>query len=249
MRVEPDAGGERGADDRRRSTDSDRRIAMNVKDLMTREVVTISPEASLREVAATFLQHAISGAPVCDAEGHVLGVISQRDIVRKERGAAYPSGGLLSRFRAAGAPAKPEARTAGEAMTQPAVTVSAFTSVAGAARLMLEQGVHRLPVISQDKVCGIITETDLMRAFVRPDDEIGNEIRDELQWQLVELPGSTIECPTVEVTDGAVVVTGEVERRSDVETVDHVVRRVPGVESVTVNVTWRVDDRRASALR
>lgn len=222
---------------------------MIVKDLMTREVITISPDASLREVAAMFLEHGISGAPVCDADNRVIGVISKRDIVHKEQGPSYPEGGLLSRFRRAAPPGKPEARSAAEAMTRPAVTVTPFTSVAGAARLMLEKNVHRLPVVSQDKVCGIITETDLMRAFVRPDDQIGKEIRDELQWQVVELSGSKLPCPAVEVTDGTVVVTGEVEHHSDVEVVEHLIRRVPGVESVTMNVTWRVDDGRASAVR
>jgi CBS domain-containing protein len=249
LRVVPDDAAGRCFDDQVDER-SERRLAMHVKDLMTREVVTIPPEASLRQVATTLLVHGISGAPVCDADRHVLGVISKTDIVHKEQGPVYRSAGFLSRrFRADEESPKPEARIAREAMTQPAVTVSPFTSIAGAARLMLENGIHRLPVVSQDKVCGILTETDLMRAFVRPDEQIAREIQDELQWQLVDLPGSSLACPIVEVKDGAVVVTGDVERQSDVEIVDHVIRRVPGVESFTLNVTWRSDDRRASSLR
>jgi CBS domain-containing protein len=226
-------------------------VVMNVKDLMTREVVTISPGASLRGVAATFLAHGISGAPVCDEDGRVLGVISKRDIVQQEQGPSYSEPrSLLSRFKPTSPAGKPDARTAGEAMTQPAITVTAFTSVAGAARLMLEKGIHRLPVVTADRVCGIVAETDLVRAFARPDKDIAQEIHEELQWQLVDLSARNRPFPTVVVDGGAVVVTGEVERRSDVEIVDHLVRRVPGVESVTLNLVWTVDDlRQASMLR
>jgi len=170
---------------------------MNVKDLMTREVVTVTPDAHLRDVAAKFLEHDISGAPVCDAEGRVLGVISKTDILHKEQGPVYtPRRRFLAR-RAAEKASKADARTVRDAMTRPAVTVSAFMSVAGAARLMLEQGVHRLPVVSGDKIVGILTDTDLVRAFTRPDEVIAAEIRDELQWQLVDLPGRQSPCPTV----------------------------------------------------
>lgn len=224
---------------------------MNVKDLMTDEVVTISPDASLRDVAETFIAHDISGAPVCDGDGRVLGVISKTDILHKERGPAYPREGLFARFASKkNDNTKPDARTAREAMTQPAITVTPFTSVTGAARLMLERGVHRLPVVSQDKVCGIVTETDLVRAFTRPDDEIREEIEQELQWQLIDLPGRSGTRPTVEVTHGTVAVSGEVETRSEVDIVDHVLRRVPGVESSTLNLTWLVDDlHKVSATR
>ena len=218
---------------------------MYVKDLMTREVVTISPETPLRAVAETFLAHGISGAPVCDPEGHVLGVISKRDILHKEQGPSYEeSRGVLARFRSPNVSPKPDARTAREAMTQPALTVSTFSSVAGAARLMLEKGVSRLPVVSGDTIAGIVTETDLVRVFTRSDEEILREVTDELQWQLVDLHSRGRTCPDVAVTDGAVVVTGEVEKRSDVEVVDHIVRRVPGVVSITLDLAWSVDDRR-----
>jgi CBS domain-containing protein len=225
------------------SNTSEGRLAVYVKDVMTTKVVTVSPETSLRDVAATFLAHGISGAPVCDADGRVLGVISKTDIVKKERGPIYtqPSG-LLTRLKIVKEPAKVDARTAGEAMTQPAITVYSFMSVSAAAQLMLEHGVHRLPVVSQDTISGIVTETDLVRAFTRPDEEIRAEIADELRWQLVDLPARSRGCPNVEVRDGTVVVTGEIERRSDLEIVDHVIRRVPGVESITVNLTWLVDD-------
>jgi len=221
---------------------------MHVKDLMTREVVTIAPETSLRAVAETFLARGISGAPVCDAEGHVLGVISKRDILHKEQGPSYEEPrGLRGRFGSPKTSPKPDARTAREAMTQPAITVSTFTSVAGAARLMLEKGISRLPVLSGDTIAGIVTETDLVRVFTRSDDEILRDVVDELRWQLVDLHSRNCRCPEVAVADGAVVVTGEVERRSDVEIVDHIVRRVPGVVSITLNLVWSVDDLRALA--
>ena len=99
---------------------------MNVRDLMTTEVLTVSPETPLKDAAAILAEHNISGLPVCDEAGRVLGIVSEGDILFKERGPREPHGGPLAwlvdgaRFHES---AKESARTAGEAMTAPAVTI------------------------------------------------------------------------------------------------------------------------------
>ena len=194
---------------------------MNVYELMTQEVLTIAPEASLKEVAATLLERGISGAPVCDAENRVLGVISKSDLLRRSR----------------------EVRTAADVMTYPAITVPAHASAATAARTMLEYGVHRLPVVSCDTLVGILTPTDLVGAFVLSDEELATAIADELRWQLPDLPAAERDRPIIAVTNGAVLVRGRVPRRSDVEVIEGVARRLPGVVDVTIDLSWTVDDR------
>jgi predicted transcriptional regulator len=137
--------------------------------------------------------------------------------------------------------------TARDVMTRPAITVVAYTSAAGAAQLMHEVGVHGLPVVDNaNRLVGIVTQTDLVRAFNRPDEAIAQEIRDELRWQLPDLRAADGERPTVDVKGGAVVLRGRLERRSDIDTLEHVVRRAPGVVSLSLDVTWKIDDRDVS---
>ena len=214
---------------------------MRVDRLMTRSVKTVAPSTPLKQVAALLAEHRISGVPVCDADGHVLGVVSEADILRKERGVER-AGGRISRLLDppdAAELAKAQARTAEEAMTAPAVTVGPFRLTHEAARLMLEHGINRLPVVRDGKLVGIVTRADLVRAFDRPDHAIAHEITHDLLDETLWIsPGSV----HVEVDRGEVTLGGEVEGRSDAQLVERLVARVPGVVSVTSELTWRVDD-------
>src|SRR5436309_201776 len=126
--------------------------AMKVKDAMTADVRTVGPETSLRDVAAILAQHRISGLPVVDSEGRVLGVVSSSDILVKERAEAPASErrGILGRLHRGNdteLQMKVEARTAGEAMTSPAVTIGPGAMLSEAVGRMIDNGVRRLPVL------------------------------------------------------------------------------------------------------
>src|SRR5689334_13276588 len=112
---------------------------MQIQALMTKEVYTVAPRMPLKDVAALLAGKRISGAPVCDSDGGVLGVISEADILRKEQGIARElSGGQRWLARLFDREVdKVEARTAQEAMTAPALTVRPFEPVSQAARLMV----------------------------------------------------------------------------------------------------------------
>ena len=215
---------------------------MKVEDVMTREVLCVAPEASLKEVATVLVEHAISGVPVCDGDGRVLGIVSEADILYKERGPRSRRGGPLAWLVDGGGYAevvKSAARTAGEAMTRPAVTIDPARPVSEAAALMLESRVNRLPVVKADRLLGIVTRADLVRAFTRTDAEIEHEIRaDVLDHVLLLAPGDV----SVIVTDGQVKLGGFVERRSDAEILPRLVGRVPGVVAVDSDVEWRLND-------
>lgn len=215
---------------------------MRVADVMTQEVRCVAPEASLKDVAATLVEHGISGMPVCDRDGRVLGVVSETDILYKERGTRPrrrgPLAWLVERARRAEV-VKTAARTAGEAMTRPALTIDPGRSVSEAARLMLDRGVNRLPVSKADQLLGIVTRADLVRAFTRTDAEIEREIREEgLARILLLAPGAV----SVVVTDGQVRLGGRVERLSDVAILSGFIARVPGVVAVESDVEWQLDD-------
>jgi CBS domain-containing protein len=215
---------------------------MKVEEIMTRDVVTIGPEASLRDVARILVENGISGLPVMTAERRLLGVVSEGDILYKEHDPAQPRRGPLG-WLAYGATdralTKANAATVAEAMTSPAITVSPHRLVAEAARLMTEHRVNRLPVVRGDELVGIVTRADLVRAFTRPDAEIEREIRRDIVKRVLWLDPHSLQ---IDVERGVVTVAGEVDVKSEAAVLDRLVARVPGVVSVRCELTWREDD-------
>jgi CBS domain-containing protein len=204
--------------------------AVNVEQLMTTDVVTVSPETPLRKVATLLVRRRISGLPVV-RDGEVVGVVSEGDIVTKERRDAPeghgPLGWLLGRDDEARS--RLIARTAGEAMTSPAVTIEPWRPVGSAAALMIDRGLKRLPVVRKGKLVGIVTRADLVRAFARSDAAIERDIRDEVLRRSYWMAPDAIE---VTVRDGEVTLAGAVENEVVLETLPGAVTAVPGVVSV-----------------
>lgn len=216
---------------------------MNVSELMKTDVVTAAPEQSLKDVAHTLVEHGISGMPVCEEEWRVVGVISEGDILYKEGGRIERRHGPLARLIEGSASTmmtKAQARTVREAMTTPAITIAPSRPAAAAARLMVEKGVNRLPVVTRDgRLVGIVTRADLVRAFARSDEEIAAEIREDVLKRLLWVEPQTI---TVAVRDGEVELTGELATSTDAEILAKLVEKIPGVLSVRSSVTHRIDE-------
>jgi CBS domain-containing protein len=201
---------------------------MRIAELMTRQVVSVAPSTSLKEVAAILVRHRISGVPVVDADGRVIGVVSEADIMRRETGRP-PGRRLLARLRSQGGEA-PAAPTAGTAMTSPPVTIGPGQHAAEAARLIGDRRVNRLPVVDEaGRLHGIVTRADLVRVFARPDEEIARELRDEVVVGTLRLDPAAIE---IEVRDGDVRLAGEVDTRADAALLERYAASVPGVVSV-----------------
>jgi CBS domain-containing protein len=221
---------------------------MRVDRVMTEDVQTVSPETSLRDVAQLLTQRGISGVPVCDTEGRVVGVVSEADVLAKEEGLPLDEPSTLARLvRRSHDESKPSATTAGEAMTAPAVTIAPWRSVAAAARMMIELGVNRLPVMKDERLVGIVTRADLVRAFARGDGDIQAEIEKDVLLEALWIEPGNVD---VEVQDGVVTLRGELETRTDAELVEGYVRRVPGVVDVRAELTWRFDrPKRIGELR
>lgn len=213
---------------------------MKVSDLMSTDVVTTTPAAPLRDVARMLVERRISGMPVCDDAGCLVGVVSEGDILLKERGPTDNRDGFLRwllRSPSERELEKTRARTAGEAMTSPPVTVMPFESAAAAARRMTELGVKRLPVVTVDgRLVGILTRSDLIRAFVRSDREIDTEIRDDVLRRVLWLTPGVVE---LNVRDGEVDLAGGLDTEAEAEVLEKLVARVPGVVSVRSAVTFR----------
>jgi CBS domain-containing protein len=215
---------------------------MKVREVMTTDVLTIGPEAELRDVARLFVEHGISGVPVCGARREILGVISEGDILFKEQGPAGEGQSILSRLDGSASKAadKAAAIKVGDAMSAPVISVSPHCSVAEAARLMSEHAINRLPVVKGEELVGIVTRTDLVRAFVRSDEEIRREIREDVLRDILwlEVPAAI----RVDVDRGVVRLNGHMETSSDASMLVRLVGCVPGVVSVIADLTWTTND-------
>ncbi len=146
------------------------------REIMTREVITVGPQASVEELARLFAQRRIGGVPVVDEEGRVRGVVTQSDLLKRSREPQLPLAlNILDlhlfletpgRFR------KRLEKLLGDAveqvMSSPAVTVSPDTPVQELARLMEEKGIHTLPVVEEGRLVGIVGKLDLIRVLARP---------------------------------------------------------------------------------
>jgi len=220
---------------------------MTVGDVMTRDVVSVAPEAPLKDAAAVLAEHRVSGVPVVNEDGRVLGVLSGADLLWKEIGLCTCDASLIGRVldRAYGDDARAEAKTAGEAMSSPAITVTSDETVACAARLMVVHRVNRLPVVEHGRLVGIVSRSDLVRAFNQSDEEIEREI----SLELLETAWIDPDAVSLVVTGGRVEVAGELENRSTVRLVEGLISRVPGVVSVDSTLTWQMDDRARRTAR
>src|SRR5262245_14724128 len=216
---------------------------MRVKDLMTTDVVSVPPETPLKEVGQILAELRISGIPVVDEQGRVLGVVSEADILLKEAGPAQRRQGVLAWLTTREPDqAKLLARTAAEAMTSPAITVQGDTPAHEAARTMTQRQINRLPVVDAGMLIGIVTRADLVRAFSRTAEQIADEIRRDVIAETLLLPPDDV---TVTVTGGEVTLAGRVQLKHDAEMLPRLVRRVAGVVGVQSTVTWEHDSDEA----
>jgi len=131
----------------------ERELEALVVDLMASDPVVVAAELPLAKVAEILTDYDIGGLPVVDSRGHLIGVVSQTD--------------LLAHWASAGGSSASDAVLARDVMTQPAVTIPGSASLREAARLMAERHVERLVVVRDDAdvPLGLISDSDLMRAF------------------------------------------------------------------------------------
>jgi CBS domain-containing protein len=152
---------------------------MRTCDVMSSPVVSVPPDASLKEVAATLVEHGINAVPVVDAGDRLIGIVSEADLLSLE-----------TRTGRGSAPAR--ARTAGEVMRQSVYTLTGDTDATTAARLMLRHRLKSVPVVAGDRVVGMIARRDLLRLIARSDHDIQADLERRLKEEIRALQRLTV---------------------------------------------------------
>ncbi|MGW2702611.1 CBS domain-containing protein [Streptomyces sp. NPDC001340] len=210
-----------------------------VNDVMTRTVVALRTGAAFKEIVRTMREWRVSALPVLDGGGHVVGVVSEADLLPKEE---YREGdpGRYGQRHAADL-RKADGVTAQELMTAPAVTVAPDATLAQAARAMARSGVKRLPVVDDEGALkGIVSRSDLLTVFLRDDEDIAEDVGREVVTRLF---GTRTAPVRVEVHDGVVTLTGRVQDTVLVPLAILLARSVPGVVDVRCALTGFSESR------
>ena len=211
---------------------------MKVRDLMTTNPITTTPDTPLKEAARLMVRHKVSGLPVVSG-GKVVGIVTEGDFLRQEadRDQPYRFSLLDALFGDEPAP-PPAAETVGQVMTEQVLTVAPEASLSEAAR--------RLPVVGPDgALLGVISRADVVNAFTKPDEVIEDEIREDIVRRLLFLDPAAVR---VSVKDGVVSLAGELENRTEAHLLEELTRRLDGVIRVDSQLTFEVDDQRIEKM-
>ena len=210
-------------------------VQQTVEDVMTREVVTLGPDASFREAVRLLRQARVDALPVVE-DGKVVGIVTESDLLLKEERvgelgsvAGTPWQRRRDRQRAG-------ARSVREAMTRHPATVRPTDTLTAAARILHRRRVGGLPVVEDDaRLVGIVTRSDLLTVFLRDDEQLEADVA----RALASCDPSAV---SWRVEDGCVTLEGEVGLRSEALRVAARTSHVPGVVQVACLIRAKVDD-------
>ncbi|MGQ4383885.1 CBS domain-containing protein [Streptomyces sp. SAS_270] len=200
-----------------------------VSDVMTSTVAAIGRGAAFKEIVRVMQDWKVSALPVLEGEGRVVGVVSEADLLPKEEFRDSDPDRAVQLKRLADL-AKAGALTAGELMTSPALTVHADATLAQAAHTMAHAKVKRLPVVDKlGMLQGVVSRGDLLKVFLRDDDEIAEEVGREVVAYVFPAPASNVRA---EVCEGVVTLVGHTPDTSLAAVAARLVRAVEGVVDV-----------------
>ncbi|KQX12157.1 hypothetical protein ASC82_12930 [Streptomyces sp. Root431] len=205
-----------------------------VADVMTKKVVAVLPGAEFKEIVAAMERWKVTAVPVVEGEGRVVGVVSEADLLLKEEFHDHRLG-LVEQMRRLDATAKAGSRRAQDLMTSPPVTVAPGASLPQAARLMAAHRVKRLPVVDTNgTIQGIVSRSDLLKVFLRPDEDLAADVRHDVVEHLFPLSRHQVD---VRVDAGVVTLSGEVHDSTLVPLAARLTRAVEGVVDVRCELT------------
>jgi len=219
---------------------------MRAEDIMTREVVTVRPETPVGELARLFADRGISGAPVVDAGGALLGVVTETDLMRRIAAPADPAPGWLGGLfqdpaTLARRYAVSHGRTAQDVMTTEPVTLGPDVPIERVARLLEERDIRRVPIVAAGRLLGVVSRADLLKAVLdqaKPADGVADDaaIRRELAKRLRQQPWVDRHFLHASVAEGQVTITGFARSPAVIQGLRALAEGVPGVRGVSLDL-------------
>ena len=218
---------------------------MRVADIMTHPVITIGPDAPIHEAARLMAERGVSGLPVVDDHGDLVGIISDGDLVVRPRPRQQRPWWRLffaDAEQLAREYQKAVGTLVGEVMTRSVVSVAPDLHVALVALLIDRRGIRRVPVVADGQVVGIVSRADLVRALAAapvpghetvPDALLVHEMRRRLERE----PWVTRRDLGISARDGVIRLSGSVRSRTEKSALETMARTVPGVRGVESDLT------------
>lgn len=217
---------------------------MRAADVMTPNVITVTPDSEVREIASLLVEHGISAVPVVDADNRVLGIVSEGDLMRRvESDNGEPRSWWLRLFSGHSAVdyVKSHGRKAREIMTPNPLTVNEDEPLHQIASLLEKRRIKRVPVVREDRLVGIVSRSNLLRGFSVADSASATtrddrEIRDAILKEVDDNTDVMIDRLNIIVADGKVQLWGLVESKEQRLAVQVAAENTPGVTSVENNL-------------
>lgn len=230
---------------------------MKVSDIMTRRVISVSPDASILDAARLMLKNHISGLPVLNDKAELVGIISEGDFLhRPETGTIRKRSAWLDTFFGVDKSAEAYVHSHGikvhEVMAPKPVTVGEDTPLDQVVHLMESHDIKRLPVLRDDKVVGIVSRANLMRALASHHNAIPASsksdiaIRDRILAEIDKETWSAGVFVDVAVHNGIVDLWGTIVEPPQREALKVLAEAVPGVKRVEAHLTWRGEEMSVS---
>jgi CBS domain-containing protein len=217
---------------------------MNAADIMVTNVVTVTPDQSVQDVAEILLDRRISGVPVIDGAGHLVGIVSEGDLMRRadsgtEHRRSWWLRLLMGREGLAQEYIKEHARKVRDIMTREVITAAPDTPVGEIADLLERNAIKRVPIVDGDKVVGIVSRANLLQALAalrkqvtveRPVDDAA--LREQVLRRMNAEPWMRTSLINVTAHDGTVDLWGVVDSQSEKQAIRVAAEITPGVRAV-----------------
>ena len=223
---------------------------MNVADIMTQPVISVTPNTSIGEAARLLLEHRISGLPVVDPSGAVVGIVTEGDLLRRvetgtQRRHARWLEFLIAPGRLAREYADANARKVGEVMSQDVAAVTPQDTLAEVVRLKERRHIKRLPVIAAGRLVGIVSRANLVRALLHNLPEPAGtemagdtEIRERILAEIAQQPWGPRASVDVQVAAGVVTLYGSITDDRERTALQILAENIAGVTAVHDRLVW-----------
>jgi CBS domain-containing protein len=226
-----------------------RGIPMKVRDIMSPRVISVTPESSVLEAVRLMLQNHVSGLPVVDRSGALVGVVTEGDFLRRsetetERKRPRWLEFLLGPSRLADEYVHTHSRNVKDVMTPEPITIAEDAGLDEAVQIMEHRRIKRLPVVRDGQVVGIVSRANLLHALVSlaatapPPAMNDTAIREELLAQFDKLSWAPAALVHPVVKDGVVELWGTITEEAQREALKVCAANIPGVKSVVSHLTW-----------